>query len=110
MKESPDGSINKYKTRLVAKGYHQQPRFDITDTFSPIVKPISSKVVVTLALTRVWLVRQLDVNNTFLNGILQEVYMLLPPRFEDPKHSQAICKLILSSFPNWLVIFTLSLL
>lgn len=40
-KENPDGSVNKFKVRLVAKGFHQQFRFDYNKTFSPLVKPVT---------------------------------------------------------------------
>ena len=79
LKENPDGSINKYKARLVAKGFHQEAGFDFNETFSPVIKPTSIRVVLTIALSRGWSVRQLDINNAFLNGDLQEeVYMVQP--------------------------------
>jgi len=93
IKENADGSINKYKARLVAKGFHQVPGFDFHDTFSSVVKPITIRIVITLALSNHWELFQLDVNNAFLNGLLEEtVYMIQPPGFEIADKS-LVCKL-----------------
>lgn len=70
VKENPNGSILKYKSRLVAKGFQQMASFDFTETLSPVVKPITICLVLILALTKGWFFCQGDVNNTFLNGDL----------------------------------------
>ena len=70
VKENSNGTINKYKVRLVAKGFHQVAGFDFNETFSPVVKPTTIRVVLTIALANNWVVRQLDINNAFLNGDL----------------------------------------
>lgn len=56
-KENPDGSINKYKARLVAKGFHQKAGSDFTETFSPVVKPVTVRIVLTLATTNNWTIQ-----------------------------------------------------
>ncbi|XP_019430787.1 PREDICTED: uncharacterized protein LOC109338103 [Lupinus angustifolius] len=66
IKRNPDGTIARYKARLVAKGFTQTPDIDFKETFSPMVKPQTIKVVLTLALHYQWLMHQLDINNAFL--------------------------------------------
>ena len=72
VKENTDGSINKFKARLVAKGFHQVHSFDLHETFSPMVKPITIRTILTVALSHGWELFQLDVNNAFLSGLLKE--------------------------------------
>lgn len=67
----------------MAKGFHQQQWFDYTETFSPVIKPTTVWIILTLALSHGWPLRQLDVNNAFRNGVLdEEVYMEQPQWFE----------------------------
>lgn len=60
VKENHDGSVNKYKARLVAKGFHQRFGYDFNDMFSPVVKPITIRVILILALTHRWELQQID--------------------------------------------------
>jgi hypothetical protein len=94
LKHRPDGTIDRYKARLVAKGFKQRHGIDYDDTYNPVVKPTTIRVILALAVTRGWRMRQLDVDNAFLHGFLdEEVYMLQPPGYVDSRYPQHICKL-----------------
>ncbi|GJU44907.1 ribonuclease H-like domain-containing protein, partial [Tanacetum coccineum] len=72
-KYNADGSLSRYKARLVANGSSQQLGIDCDETFSPVVKPVTIRIVFSLALTRHWHVHQLGVKNAFLNAYATRV-------------------------------------
>nr|GEZ09004.1 ribonuclease H-like domain-containing protein [Tanacetum cinerariifolium] len=82
-----DGTLSRYKARLVANGSTQLEGIDVNETFSPVVKPRTIRMVLSLATSRHWPVHQLDVKNAFLHGDLSEtVYMHQPLGFRDSTH------------------------
>lgn len=84
----------KYKVRLVAKGFHKTPDIDYFETFSPVEKQSSVRVVLSLAIMKHWTVKQLDINNVFFNEELTEdVFMFQPKSFVQQPAGQ-VCKFI----------------
>src|SRR4051794_6158341 len=64
-KKNADGTIDKYKARMVAKWFKQRYGIDYEDTFTPVVKTTTIRLVLATFVSRGWILRQLDVNNAF---------------------------------------------
>ena len=94
IKRDSNGNIARYKARVVAKGYLQQYGLDYAKTFSPIVKPATIRIVLALAVQFGWSLKQLDVSNAFLHGVLQEeVYMCQLLGYKDSLRPDHVCLL-----------------
>lgn len=94
IKRKSDGTLDRYKARLVAKRFKQRYDIDYEDTFSPVVKPATIRTILSIVVSRGWSLRQLDVQNAFLHGLLEEeVYMRQPRGYEDKCKPNHICKL-----------------
>ena len=94
IKYNPDGSISRYKAWFVAKGFCQTQGTDYNETFIPVVKASTVRIALSLAVMNRWIIRQVDVNNAFLNAFLEEgVYMNQPEGFIDSSKAHHVYKL-----------------
>jgi hypothetical protein len=73
IKRKDDGSIDRYKAILVAKGFKQRYDINYEDTLSPVVKATTIRLILSVVVSQGWCIRQLDVQNVFLHGVLEEV-------------------------------------
>ncbi|CAI7859665.1 unnamed protein product [Closterium sp. NIES-54] len=84
IKSDADGKIERYKSRLVAKGYQQKENVDCKELFAPVVKPTTQRTLLAGAAIKGWVVKQMDVTTAFLNGVLEEeIFMAQPEGFDD---------------------------
>jgi hypothetical protein len=79
---------------LVAKGFKQRYAIDYEETFSPVVKMATIRIILSIAVSNNWCLRQLDMQNAFLHGVLDEdMFTKQPPGYVSSNHPFHICKL-----------------
>ncbi|KAL0317318.1 UNVERIFIED_CONTAM: Retrovirus-related Pol polyprotein from transposon RE2 [Sesamum angustifolium] len=94
LKKKSDGTIDRYKARLVARGFSQSYGLDYEETFSPVAKMVTIRSIFSLAASKSWKIWQLDVKNAFLYGELdREVLMEQPPGFVSKEFPRHVCLL-----------------
>ncbi|KAG8481821.1 hypothetical protein CXB51_027173 [Gossypium anomalum] len=93
-KFNADGSLNKHKARLVVKGYGQQYGIDFEETFAPVARLDTIKLLLSLAAQNKWRIHHLDVKSAFLNGYLkEEIYVEQPEGFQIQGHEDKVYRL-----------------
>ena len=93
VKFSADGSVEKCKARFVARGFSQKEGIDYDETFAPVARYSSIRVIISLASVMGWKLHQMDVKTAFLNGEIEEVYIEQPEGFVLHGKESHVCKL-----------------
>lgn len=91
-KHNSEGSVSRLMAILAAKGFNQRPGVDSVKIFSQVLKPTTLRILLSLSVSYNWSIKQLNINNAFLQGTLNEnVYMAQPSGFLDPIHPSHVC-------------------
>ena len=92
-----DSTIDKYKARLVAKGYTQKEGEDFFDTYLPVARLTTIRVLISFPVSYGLIIHQMDIKTAFLNGELdEEIYMDQPDGFVMKDQENKVCKLLKS--------------
>lgn len=92
IKHAIDGSIEKYKTRFVARGFYQKEGIDYEETFAPIAHNTSIRTIIAIASAKGWKLHQMDAKTAFLNGVIEEMFIEQPDGFVIHEESH-VCRL-----------------
>jgi hypothetical protein len=93
IKHAVDGSIEKHKAIFVARGFSQREGIDYEETFALVARYTSIRTIITLAAKMKWKLHQMDVKTTFLNDVVEEVYIEQPQGFEVEDRKTHVCRL-----------------
>ncbi|GJV21218.1 zinc finger, CCHC-type containing protein [Tanacetum coccineum] len=94
-----DGTVEKFKVRLVIQGFKQKSRIDYFDTYAPVARISTIRLLIAMTSINSLIIHQMDVKTTFLNGKLEEdVYMNQPQGFIMSGNENKVCKLIKSLY------------
>ena len=93
VKLNPDNIVERYRSRLVAKGYSQCPRYDYTEVFAPIFRPASLRLITALAAKEGFKMRSVDISSAFTYGELDEVIYMKQPEGYHQGGPNVVCKL-----------------
>ena len=89
-----DGTLHRYKAQLVAKGYTQTYSIDYRETFAPVAKMNTVRILISLAVNLNWKLQQYVIKNAFLHGDLEdEIYIRILPRYEEAENKTKVYKL-----------------
>ncbi|GJV02650.1 retrovirus-related pol polyprotein from transposon TNT 1-94 [Tanacetum coccineum] len=98
IKYNHDATIERLKARLVVRGFNQKERQDYKHTFSPVAKLATVRVLIALAIAKEWDLHQLDINNAFLHGYIDEEIYMVPQEGYTKAAPNQVCKLTRSLY------------
>jgi hypothetical protein len=108
-KQREDGEVVRNKARIVTQGFSQVEGLDFGETFAPVARLEAIKILLAFAVSKRFKLYQMNMNSTFLNGVMQEeVFVRQPPGFENPKYpnrvyklSKVLYRLIMQALRKW---------
>ena len=92
-KYQPNGQVDRYKARLVVKGYKQKPGIDYFEVFAPVARMDTIRMILALTAQNHWKIHQMDVKSAFLNGVLEEEVYVEQPQGYEKGHENQVYKL-----------------